>query len=128
MSQKARVLLFHIEPAKAKQIEAVARQRNIQVTQIPYASYGQKLGYLAGITGFHREAAAYSGAEFPSEMMVFSGMDSDRLDEFLAAYKKASIPPIGLKAIITPHNIHWSAEVLYRELFQEHQSFRLTGL
>lgn len=128
MSEKARILLFHTKPEKAKQIEALCRKLHIQVIRIKPSSYGQKLGYLAGITGFHRESATYTGAEFPSEMMVFSGMDSDRLDVFLEEYKKASIAPIGLKAILTPHNIHWSAEALYREIFQEHQNFMLSRL
>ncbi len=122
MANTARILLFHTEPGKAKQIEALCRTLRIQVIKVKPSSYGQKLGYLAGITGFSREQITYTGAEFPSEMMVFSGMDSDRLDEFLAAYKRASISPIGLKAILTPHNVNWSAEALYRELFKEHNS------
>ena len=56
-------------------------------------------------------------------MMVFSNM-ADMLDQFLSEYKKAGIPPIGLKAVITPHNIFWSAEDLYKELFKEHQYFQ----
>ncbi len=121
--EKARILLFHVEPDKTKQIETLCRKSGIQAIKIKLPSYRQKLGYLAGITGFNREPVTYTGPEFPGEMMVFSGMDSDRLDTFLAEYKKASIPPIGLKAILTPHNVQWSAEDLYKELFKEHQNF-----
>lgn len=123
MADKPQILLFHVNPNKAKQIEAICRSLKIQVTKIKPSSYSQKLGYLAGISGFNRENTTYTGPEFPSEMMIFSGMDSSLVDTFLAKYKEASIPPIGLKAIITPHNIFWSAENLYKELFKEHQSF-----
>lgn len=123
MANKPQILLFHIEPGKAKQIEAVCRSLKIQTNKIKLSAYNQKLGHLAGISGFNRENTTYTGPEFPSEMMVFSGMDSDLVDTFLTKYKEASIPPIGLKAIITPHNVFWSAEDLYKELFKEHQSF-----
>ena len=123
MANKAQILLFHIEPDKAKQIEAICRPLKIQVSKIHPYSYSQKLGYLADISGFNRENTTYTGPEFPSEMLVFSGMDSDLVDTFLAKYKEASIPPIGLKAIVTPHNVFWNAIDLYKELFKEHQQF-----
>ena len=123
MANKAQILLFHIEPGKTKQIEAICRPLKIQVSKIKPSSYSQKLGYLADISGFNRENTTYTGPEFPSEMLVFSGMDSDLVDTFLAKYKEASIPPIGLKAIVTPHNVFWSAVDLYKELFKEHQQF-----
>lgn len=124
MANKPCILFFQIEPVKAKQIENICRTLKIQISKIKPASYSQKLGYLAGITGFNRENITYSGAKFPTEMLVFSGMDSDILDLFLEKYKEAGIPPIGLKAILTSQNIFWTAEMLYKELWQEHHSFQ----
>lgn len=123
MANNAQVLLFHVDAKKAVQIEGICRPLKIKVNKVKMSSYPQKLGYLAGISGFNRENITYTGTELPSEMLVFSGMDSDTVDCFLAAYKKASIPPIGLKAILTSHNINWSAEALYKELYREHMSF-----
>lgn len=120
MATSAKILLFHMEPNKTRQIEAVCRSLKIQTIKVKPTSYKQKLGYLAGIMGFSRENATYTGPDFPTEMLVFSGMDSEKIDTFLEQYKKASIPPIGLKAIITQHNIFWTAEELYKELFKEH--------
>ena len=122
MADNARILLFHVEQRKAGQIESVCQSLGIRISKIKPSSYSQKLGYLAGISGFNRRNTVYSGSDFPSEMMVFSGMDSGMLDHFLEEYKKASIPPIGLKAVLTPHNIFWSAKELYQELFKEHQT------
>lgn len=120
MANTAHILLFHVAAGKLKQIEGICRSLQIRVSEIKPSSYSQKLGCLAGISGFHRENVSYAGADFPSEMMVFSGMDSTMLDRFLDEYKKASIPAIGLKAVLTPHNIFWSAEALYKELLKEH--------
>lgn len=123
MAINAKILLFHMKPDKTKQIEAICRNLKIQTVKVKLTSYNQKLGYLAGITGFSRENTAYTGPDFPTEMLVFSGMDSDMVDVFLSKYKEASIPPIGLKAIITQHNIFWTAEDLYKELLKEHSKF-----
>ena len=123
MGNNAQVLLFRVEPVKAAQIENLCKNLGIRTSRISLSDYSQKLAYLAGIPGFPREDITYAGPEFPSEMMVFSNM-ADRLEQFLGEYKKAGIAPIGLKAVITPHNIFWSAENLYKELFKEHQFFQ----
>lgn len=121
MAGKAHILLFHVEQDKAGKIESICRKLNIHTSKVKPSMYSQKLGYLAGISGFYRENTVYIGSDFPSEMMVFSGISSDMLDCFLKEYRKASIPPIGLKAVLTTHNIFWSAEDLYKELLKEHQ-------
>ena len=117
------ILLFHVEPLKAAHIERLCINLGIRTSRIKQEDYSQKLAYLAGIPGFPRENIDYTGPEFPSEMMVFANM-ADMLDSFLSEYRKAGIPSIGLKAVITPHNIFWTAEDLYNELFKEHQYFQ----
>lgn len=124
MANKPTILLFHTEPDKTKAIETICRFMKVQTVKVKMSSYAQPLGYLAGITGFHRQNTPYTGQEFPSEMLVFSGMDSDMVDTFLEKYKSTSLPPVRLKAILTQHNIFWTAEQLYGELFREHQSIR----
>jgi len=62
----------------------------------------------------------YSGPDFPAEMLVFSGMNSTQVEVFLAEYKKTGVPAVGLKAIVTPHNVFWTAEALFKELLKEH--------
>lgn len=122
MTGTAKVLLFHIEPGKTKQIEAVCQSLSIQPVTIPLSSYSQKLGFLSGIPGFKRENTVYQGEEFPAEMMVFCGMDSAMIDNFLGRYKKAFISPIARKAIVTQYNVFWSAEQLYEEISKEHEA------
>lgn len=123
MKKTGRVLLFHVDREKAKAIEKICQTLNLQTTNISPSSYNQKLGYLAGIDGFKKENTAYLGPNFPAEMLLFSGMDSNLVDQFLAAYKAAPLPPIGLKAILTMHNIFWTATELYQELSKEHAMF-----
>lgn len=53
------------------------------------------------------------------ELIVFSGLEDNKLDEFLAEYKKMGIAPIGLKAVVTIHNVNWTMYELAEELVRE---------
>ena len=53
------------------------------------------------------------------ELIVFSGLKDNKLDEFLAEYKKMGIAPIGLKAVVTIHNVNWIMYELAEELVRE---------
>jgi hypothetical protein len=117
MSRK--LLAFRIGKEKHNALEAICTDLGIDLIDIPRRDYAQKLGALAGVKGFARDKAAYSGPELPAEMLVFSGINSDELDGFLAAYKKTGLAPVGLKAVVTPNNIFWDADTLFRELMRE---------
>lgn len=114
------ILTFQLEQEKEIAVEKICQRLEIQNIEVPVKNYGQKLGYLAGITGFPKENVVYGKSPFPAEMLVFSGMDSARIDAFLAEYKKTALPAIGLKAVVTSHNIFWTAEALFTELMKEH--------
>lgn len=117
------ILTFQLQKEKEDGVAPICKVLGIRLTAVPMKDYAQKLGYLAGVKGFPREKAIYGGIPFPAEMLVFSGMDSSQVDAFLAEYKKTGLPAIGLKAVITPHNVFWTADELFRELMKEHLSF-----
>lgn len=117
------ILLFQIEKEKEKEIERICRTQQINVRRVVPKDYGQKIGHLAGIKGFARENAPYGGVAFPAEMLVFSGMDSEQVDLFLKEYRKGGKAPIGLKAILTEHNVFWTPQQLFAELLKEHHFF-----
>lgn len=117
------ILTFGLGKEKSRAIRSVAQKNGIYIKEISRKDYSQKLGTLAGIEGFSKEKINYDGPDFPLEMIVFSGIDSAQMDTFLADYKKTGVQPIPLKAIITPHNIFWSADTLFKELWKEHLRF-----
>lgn len=117
------ILTFKLKREKDAAVELICKKLDIQKIEVLLEDYGQKLGYLAGITGFPKEKRLYDKSPFPAEMLIFSGMDSDRIDAFLTEYKKTALPAIGLKAVITSHNIFWSAEEVFRELMKEHMLY-----
>ncbi len=58
------------------------------------------------------------------QMMVMYGFTGQRLDEFLQNMRKAGLPKIPLKAIVTPHNVNWTFRQLYEELEQEEAAYQ----
>ena len=116
------ILMFGLDKNKEVAVRTVAATIGATVVAVPYKDYSQKLGTLAKVQGFSRDKTVYSGPDFPEEMLVFSGMNSVQVDTFLAKYKKQGVPAIGLKAIITPNNVFWTPEALFKELLKEHMS------
>ena len=108
------ILLFRINRDKYAVIQNVCRTLGIRIIDVARKDYSQKLGTLAQIQGFTREAKKYDGPEFPAEMLIFSEMNSDQVDVFLAEYKKSGVEPI------TGNNIFWTAERTQKELLREH--------
>ena len=117
------ILTFGLGKEKRKAVRSIAQKNKIQIKEISRKDYNQKLGALAGIQGFAKEKVIYNGPDFPLEMIVFSGIDSAQIDTFLADYKQTGAQPVPLKAIITPHNIFWTVEALFKELWKEHLHF-----
>lgn len=82
------ILLFRINRDKYAVVQNVCRTLGIRIIDVARKDYSQKLGTLAQIQGFTREAKKYDGPEFPAEMLIFSEMNSDQVDVFLAEYKR----------------------------------------
>lgn len=117
------ILLFEIKKEKRSPIDDICRKFGIRAVKVQPKDYGQQLGYLAGIKGFNRKQDLYKGAPFPAEMLVFSGMDTQQVDLFLDEYKKCGLEPVGLKAVLTQHNVFWNPQALFGELLREHKAF-----
>lgn len=116
----AKILLFGVNTQKDRAVCVAAEKIGADVTVVNRRDYGQKIGVLAGISGFHKDGKSYLGPDFATEMLVFSGMLPEQMDTFLAEYKATGLPPVALKAIVTPHNVSWTADALFRELLKEH--------
>ena len=58
----------------------------------------------------------------PEEVLVMKNFTSRRIDELLLGLRKAGVPKIALKAIITEQNSKWTFYQLYEELREEYQA------
>lgn len=124
MESNKKILLFNVKEDKSAQIKFLCESFGIQTITVAKEQYNEPLGVLAGIKGIAKSGLPYRGREFKTEMMVFYGVDSDALDKFLEKYRENNIEPINLKAVITFHNMFWSAKKLHSELLKEHMNFQ----
>lgn len=69
------------------------------------------------------QASAQEKKELTRQAMVMHGFTQKRLDEFLKSMRRAGLPVIPLKAIVTPYNVNWTFRALYEELEREEEAF-----
>ena len=60
----------------------------------------------------------------PEEMLVMYGFTGRRIDELLAGLRKAGVPKVELKAIVTETNAGWTFYHLYEEIKEEHERMK----
>ena len=112
------LVLYHIpDPEKAKLITDLCRSLHFKTKPVTPQDSGKTVGALCGIPA--KTAAPLALQPELPELLIFSGLQSEGLDLFLAAYRKAGIPPVALKAVVTPHNKDWTLSALAAELQQE---------
>lgn len=92
------------------------RIKNIQPEQVM-----QTVGYLAGIAGFQEQEVPEVLPVIGEEMLVMRGFTSRRVDELLMNLRKAGVPKIALKAVVTESNCAWAFYHLYEEIKEEHE-------
>jgi hypothetical protein len=83
----------------------------------------EQTGVLVGdlLAGSSEPSAMVLSPVIPEEMLVMHNFSSRRMDEFLAAMRKAGIPRIPLKAVVTDTNRGWTFAKLYEEISEEHR-------
>lgn len=122
----------HVAMMKSVLVRMGVRIKNIGPEQVL-----EKVGYLAGMDGYEA-AGSSAGAEgtgaegtgagpgelpvIPEEVMVLNQFSGQRLDMLLSGLRRAGVPRIALKAVLTEHNSDWTFYHLYQELKEEHET------
>lgn len=107
-------------PAYLNQMKGVLVQMGIRIKRVTPEQTGQTVGFLAGLKEFEER----TGAEAPlieEEVLVMRGFTNQRIDQLLMALRKAKVPKIPLKAVLTESNSKWTFFELYQEIKKEHQ-------
>lgn len=116
------VLWYCPDPVLSAAAKKVFFTMGIRVRTVEPARTGQTVGCLLGVKGFP-ETQGEAPAPAPDQpAMVLSGFSNPRLDALLAALKKAGVPKIGRKAVLTPTNVSWTFHDLCAELAREHEA------
>jgi hypothetical protein len=120
---KEMVLYYNQEKSdKVRLLKSVLVRMGIRIRNVGSEQLNQTVGALAGLPGFQEESREQR--EVPvieEEMMVLYGFGSRRLDELLAQLRRAKVPPVALKAVVTETNCNWTFYELYQEIRAEHE-------
>lgn len=116
------------EPSKEKQVVNLCRKLGLKTRKLKDSDAKITVGTLTGNGKINASPDnrmlntanqnVPNGYSLP-ELIVFSGLKDNKLDEFLAEYKKMGIAPMGLKAVVTIHNVNWTMYELAEELVRE---------
>ena len=121
---KETVLYYSPEKSeKVRLLKGVLVRMGIRIKNIGPEQVMQKVGYLTGRKEYE-ETLPEDGKEIPvipEEMLVLYGFTNRRLDEFLSQLRRAKVPPVALKAVVTESNADWSFYELYQEIRAEHE-------
>ena len=88
----------------------------------------ESVGYLAGVPGFEKREVSETLEteeklpEITEPMLVMRDFTSRRIDTLLLNLRKAKVPKINLKAIVTEQNAGWSFYHLYEEIWGRAQA------
>lgn len=137
MMMKEMVLYYNPNPGPdVAKLKGVLVRMGIRIKNVGPEQVKQKVGYLAGMPGFAEtdsvdKESMDKESEIPfitEEMLVMKNFSSRRIDELLANLKKAGVPKIALKAVITEQNSQWTFCQLYEELREEHKAMTRENL
>ncbi|MBR2822885.1 MAG: DUF3783 domain-containing protein [Clostridia bacterium] len=119
----ASVLLFNFTDEKRSlAVKAQLFRLSIACRDVAPADQRHPLGFLLGLAEYGPGAPA-ARAPFADEMLVMHDLSQRQFHGLLDGMKQAGIQ-VPLKAVITPHNVGWTAERLHSEIRSEHEAMR----
>ncbi len=124
MSKIPMEAVFYYAPApsdKEAALRTLCARLGIRFKSVAADQTEQKIGALVGLPGFTAEALP--AAPLADEVLILHRFADRKIDAFLAAMRKAEIPRIALKAVVTEHNADWTLTALAAELQREHDEF-----
>ena len=121
-------LYIHIDNIeKRSAIEKLCESLNITVKDLSYSDLNRTvLDIVASVPIVFNNKNINGGtvSKVPPlflmpEVILFNGFNDESLQGFLAAYRKAGIEKVALKAVVTPYNITWTLYDLIEHLKEE---------
>lgn len=118
-----RILLYRLgeDTGKGAALRALLTQMSIPFVTVNAEDLSQTVGFLAGLDSLSLPAAPYQGEIPCEECMVMRGLSSAKLDRLLRNMRQMGIPPVTLKAMVTPINKDWTMLQLMTEIKKEHE-------
>ncbi|MEW4414966.1 DUF3783 domain-containing protein [Clostridium sp. AN503] len=111
-------------------LKGVLVRMGIRIKNVAPEQVKDSVGSLLGFAEYEKNDGQgglkeeWEEGDFPritEEMLVMHNFSSRRLDELLLNLRKAGVPKIDLKAVVTESNVAWTFYQLYEEIKEEHE-------
>lgn len=121
--QKSMILYYVQDEKKKIQMEVLGMSMSITTKSLKPSDLNTQVGTLAELKNIAPPDLAQA-EKAPAifcmpEIIIFSGIPDQKLNEFLFSYKQVGLTPTKLKAVTTPKNVNWTLYQLIRELSSE---------
>lgn len=113
------VLLYNLETEKGRKIKLLCLTLKLRARSVAPEEYGLS---LSGLLKGEKPPEGSAGGGFQDEMLVMANLSGAQADRFLQGFRRKKIPPVGLKAVLTPTNAEWDSARLHDELRLEHEA------
>ncbi len=121
----ARVLLYNFrDETRRRKVRALLFRLALPVREVQPAEQGHSLGYLLGLP--ETDPGEAPEQPFGEEMLVMHDLSPRQFRGLLDGLRQQGIL-IPLKAVVTPHNVHWTSGTLKTELAAEHAAMNGGG-
>lgn len=114
------VLLYNLNNEKGGKIRRMCLPLGLRSRLVEPAEYSLTLSQL--VEGQTPETP-WAGECFSEELLLVN-CPGPLLDRFLQGFRRNKIPPVGLKAVLTPTNSGWTSLELREELAKEREAIR----
>lgn len=118
--QETVLLYYPKKPKYLPKIKSIFVQLDIKFRILDASCASQKIGYLTGRAGFEKNSSGIPFTKISQPVMVMDHFSGVRMDVLFSYLKRAGIPSIDLKAIMTDTNADWTFFELYQEIAKEH--------
>ena len=110
------ILCVNMEKGRLMRFSFLAMAWGVRVRAVDDRELGQTLAALCGLEPMRENAPSI---RIKDEMMVMAFFPDGLIDQWLLAMRKSGLPPVRLKAVLTPTNRAWTCGQLHAMLSQE---------
>lgn len=120
-----KVILYNLgaDTDRGSQLHSILNQLNIPAEEITSSDLNQRVGYMAGISGYFKDQLMYMGSAPDCQFMLMCNLEESLLDSFLEAMMAAKLR-INYKAVVTEHNADYTLIQLLEDIIREHDMYQ----
>lgn len=118
------VLAYNFSDERLSKLKRALLPLKFRIKTVSPEEFQKPVGTLAGFKEVELDPDDDCSDGFDEEMLIMGGLTNGRIDALLSALYKRGVGRIDLKAVLTPSNICWSSNHIYKEVKADHERMK----